>query len=397
MKIKVVIDEEFRGMYSGWPVRYLGILGELNKRYSLYIYAPGNTSLLRERFPNAWVCESTPPIKTVAKGSPLRFAYSLMTPNREAIYRPDFACFDAFKQLVKVEPTEFDFILYFGITAYITYHRQESRARIICDFGDSRIRSLKSKLPHVPALIAASLHMEMLYVRRIKKKLIEKSVVGLTLTDEDAREISASFQGRMVVVKNGVSAEKVKDSVAMRAAHGNKRMLFVGVLDFEPNILAVNALLTRIWPQLAGNGHGLKLDIVGRNPQQSMEELAASLKNVSIFGNVPSTSKYYIKAMFFVAPIYTGAGMKNKVLEALASGTPIITTREAAKGIDLAEPETCFFADTDDQFVDVLSRVGSISLESYLEMSSSCISLARRYAWSETVKPLIQVIEASSS
>ena len=55
LKIRIVIGTEFRGMDSGWPVRYIGLMKELYKHHSLYIYAPGDTKLLQSYFPSASV------------------------------------------------------------------------------------------------------------------------------------------------------------------------------------------------------------------------------------------------------------------------------------------------------------------------------------------------------
>lgn len=393
-KIKIVLNEQYSGMNSGWPTRYVGIIRELAKRHDLFIYAPGQTDLLKEAVPGVWVSPPQDPLRIPPDGNMFRFLASLVRPARHSIMRPDFVRYRGFGEAVRADSRDYDAILYFGMSGYIMYNDGRRGDNVLCDFCDSRTREMKSKLRYQPLRRRLALLLEILYVRRIKQALLPRDLTGLAITEQDASEIGKAFSGKILVVRNGIEVDDPKSDDDMARTFRNRRVLFLGSLDFAPNIQAVEAITEQIWPRVSELGTGLALDIVGRNPSSGMEDAVGRLNNAVLHKNVANTSTYYKGAMFFVAPIYFGAGMKNKLLEALAVGTPIITTREAAKGIDLVENETCFFADDNDQFVERLRTLENMDFETYRAMAKACIALAEKYQWTATVRPLLEHIEA---
>ena len=394
-RIKIVLNEQFSGMNSGWPTRYIGIIRELARNHELFVYAPGHTELLKEVLPQVWVAPSQQPVGIRPRGNIFQFVASLIRPYRHTIMRPDFVRYRGFEEVLRKDTRNYDAVLYFGMSGYIMYHDERDGDHVLCDFCDSRTREMKSKLRYQPFRKRLALLLEILYVKRIKRALLPPTLTGLAITEQDALEIRKAFPGKMLVVRNGIRVNAPKSDDDMESAFRNRRVLFLGSLDFAPNVQAVEALADVIWPQVASLDTGLALDIVGRNPSSRMESAVARLQHACLHKNVADTAQYYRAAMFFVAPIYIGAGMKNKLLEALAVGTPIITTREAAKGIDLVESSTCFFADDNDQFVTRLQQLSTLDWETYRAMSRACVELARQYQWDKTVKPLLDHIDAS--
>lgn len=390
--IKIVLNEQYEGMNSGWPTRYIGIIRELSKKYDLVVYAPGNTELLQKTVPTARVCVSQNSVCVRPKGGLLRFISSLVSPQADSVMRPDFVRYVGYRETVESDERCYDAAIYFGMSGYIMYRDSHRHGIVICDFCDSRTRELKSKLPYKSLRRKLSLLLEILYIKRIKKTLLPPDLIGLAITEQDAHEIGRSFTGKILVTRNGIDIKQPKDKEAIIDSFNKKYILFLGSLDFEPNVHAVDAITEDIWPRMRGSD--LRLNIVGRNPSEKMEVGISALSNAALDKNVSDTAAFYKRGMFFIAPIYVGAGMKNKLLEALAVGTPIITTREAAKGIDLEEGENCLFADNNDEFVNTLRDLKNMDVDTYLKMSLACIELAKKYQWSETIRPLENCINS---
>ncbi|NHJ84163.1 MAG: glycosyltransferase family 4 protein [Asgard group archaeon] len=111
------------------------------------------------------------------------------------------------------------------------------------------------------------------------------------------------------------------------------KLLFVGSLDWYPNIDAIEWFLDEIWPLLKNN-YLYHFDIVGRDPSKKLIKKVNTFSNVTLHSNVPSIEEYYLSSDIVIIPIRTGSGINIKVLEALSYGIPIVMTTFAKRGYD---------------------------------------------------------------
>ncbi|HUS16326.1 MAG TPA: glycosyltransferase family 4 protein, partial [Chloroflexia bacterium] len=112
-------------------------------------------------------------------------------------------------------------------------------------------------------------------------------------------------------------------------------LLFVGNFNHPPNVDAAVWLVEAILPIVRAECPGVRLLLVGKDPPSAVRALASA--GVAVTGTVPEVAPYLREATVFVAPLRQGGGMRIKVLEALASGIPVITTPVGAAGI-VAQP-----------------------------------------------------------
>ena len=140
---------------------------------------------------------------------------------------------------------------------------------------------------------------------------------------------------RHEVVPNGVSnrffnagTRLVEQSAKQRTS---STVLFVGSLDVEMNIGGVEWLVNEVWPHVRSQNPGLKLHLVGRNPNPRVTRLQS--EDVILFGNVADVMPQYESAGCVVVPGFVGGGSKLKVLEALATGLPIVSTQFGVVGL----------------------------------------------------------------
>lgn len=109
---------------------------------------------------------------------------------------------------------------------------------------------------------------------------------------------------------------------------------FVGNLSYPPNVEAVKFIANELVPELARRGVNLKILISGANP--TSEVLSFSDK-ITITGWVDDIRESYAKSKVFIAPMFIGTGLQNKLLEALALGLPCVTTPLAQKPLNCDE------------------------------------------------------------
>ncbi|MCH5243117.1 MAG: glycosyltransferase [Muribaculaceae bacterium] len=108
---------------------------------------------------------------------------------------------------------------------------------------------------------------------------------------------------------------------------------FVGKMDYEPNILAVEYFVKHIFINLLTEFPNLQFNIVGAKPSKSVYKLT-KYNNVVVTGFVDSLLPYWINSKIIVAPMLTGSGIQNKILQAMAHQCCVMTTSIGAEGLD---------------------------------------------------------------
>ncbi|MBK8034930.1 MAG: glycosyltransferase [Chloroflexi bacterium] len=132
-------------------------------------------------------------------------------------------------------------------------------------------------------------------------------------------------------------------------------LLFTGNFDYAPNVDAAIRLAIDILPRVRQVIPDAKVQLVGNKPPPEM--CALNSDTVSVPGRVPDIRPYLAKASAFVSPLRLGAGIKNKVLEALAMACPVIASPLSLDGIDARDGHEVLVADSDAAVVDSIIRL----------------------------------------
>ena len=131
------------------------------------------------------------------------------------------------------------------------------------------------------------------------------------------------------IVPNGVDTEDFFH--VTREKSKNPIILFVGNFKWLQNKEAVSILVTKIWPEVIQKLPQARLWIVGRFPTPEIKNYEN--KTIKVFGNVDDIKNVYKKADILLAPIYGPGGTRYKILEAMASGIPVVTTNRGIEGL----------------------------------------------------------------
>jgi glycosyltransferase involved in cell wall biosynthesis len=133
-------------------------------------------------------------------------------------------------------------------------------------------------------------------------------------------------------VDNGVDTAYFRPGTEPRDP---KSILFLGSLDWRPNLDAVRILLEQVFPAVRAAEPSARLCLVGRNPPEALRRQAASLANVELIPNVADVRPYLRRCGILAVPLRVGGGSRLKILEALACGLPVVSTRIGAEGLRL--------------------------------------------------------------
>lgn len=130
-----------------------------------------------------------------------------------------------------------------------------------------------------------------------------------------------------------------------------KTVVFVGNFRHSPNVSAALWLLREIWPRVHRELPDARLMIVGGEPDVRMKEFDGK-DNVTLTGRVPDVRPYLNEASVVVAPVFEGAGMRTKVLEAWAMQKPVVGTGLSFEGLTTQSGDLGYIADRADSFAD---------------------------------------------
>jgi len=197
-------------------------------------------------------------------------------------------------------------------------------------------------------------------MRRWERKLHSKAdfVSYISHNDRDAVYGNTSVPANVGVIPNGVylddfdSGSMTSTVSATPARDGRGAIVFLGNMGYGPNIEAAQRLATLL-PRVRARWPMASLSIVGRSPSPEIQSLAAS-PGVTVTGTVPSIWPYLRQADACCFPMVSGAGLQNKVLEAMWSGVPVVTSSVGNNGVQGVHLEHLMVADDDDATVDAL-------------------------------------------
>jgi polysaccharide biosynthesis protein PslH len=165
---------------------------------------------------------------------------------------------------------------------------------------------------------------------------LERSIpawaAAVTLVSEAEAELfrRSGGAGAIHAVTNGVDLEAFRPGFP--AVPGGADCVFVGALDYRPNVEGVAWFCREAWPEVLARRPGLRLAIVGRRPSAAVRRLAG-LPGVELVGQVPDVRPHLAAAAVAVMPLQIARGVQNKVLEALAMGKAVVASTGAIEGI----------------------------------------------------------------
>lgn len=212
-------------------------------------------------------------------------------------------------------------------------------------------------------------------LKHAETKAFDKFDHKMIISESDQTQINHPKRGEILIVKNGIDLDFFKfDPNVQKSAD----LLFVGNLSYPPNVQAVTILFDEIMPKLRQKNPSVKLLIAGANPPRKWFKYLS--ENIEISANPKDIRKAYYRAKIFVAPMMSGTGLQNKLLEAMAMKLPCITTPLANSGLG-ATPETnVLIAETADDFVKQIVRLQH-DPNVYHHISEHAFNFVNTFSW----------------
>jgi glycosyltransferase involved in cell wall biosynthesis len=181
---------------------------------------------------------------------------------------------------------------------------------------------------------------------------------------------------RISVVPTGVDLQEYKPEAS--GCEPKPIVMFVGAMDWEPNIDAVEYFCAEIWPAVLAVMPEAKFRIVGRNPDHRVQSLANA--SVEITGRVPAVIDHLREAAVVVVPLRIGGGTRLKIYEAMAAGKAVVSTTVGAEGLDVHPSHDIMVADASAEFGEsIIKLLRDRELRKRYEGAAA--ELAAQYGW----------------
>lgn len=223
-------------------------------------------------------------------------------------------------------------------------------------------------------------------VRRLESRL--ESIYGhiITVSENDKRFLEKYYPAaNITVVENGVDLDKYRNSVDPENRHG---IIFTGSLDWHPNIDGLHWFIRHVYPRLHESLPDVSISIVGRKPARSLRDAMSGLPGLELHADVPQIQSFLRGARVMIVPLRIGGGSRLKILEAMASEVPVVSTVKGAEGLAIEDGKNIIIRDNPEEFAQALVEILQ-DTERHWQLAAAGLDLVKnRYAWEITARPL---------
>jgi polysaccharide biosynthesis protein PslH len=163
---------------------------------------------------------------------------------------------------------------------------------------------------------------------------------------------------RVAIVPNGVD----EDDLNVSAAPEPLSLVYPGSIGYRPNFDAVKALIDEILPRVHRTHPGVTLRVTGEADEERIKALAgdrspAPGERVIFTGRVADVRPLIARSTVCVVPLRSGGGTRIKILQAMALGTPVVSTAKGAEGLSVVDGESIAIAESPDAFAAAIVRL----------------------------------------
>lgn len=223
-------------------------------------------------------------------------------------------------------------------------------------------------------------------MERFERSVFARAHTVTAVSENDRRLAQAWGANNAWIVANGVATDFFCRNSQPAESHRNE-LLFLGSLDWFPNIDAVRYFLAEIFPRVRTLNQEITLSIVGRRPDAALRKLVESVEGASLIGEVPDVRPYLERAAAVVVPLRIGGGTRIKILEAMATGKIVISTSIGAEGLEVEPNVHLLIADNPRDFAAAVSR--ALDPHQFDGMPDRARRLAEeRYSWTSQAREL---------
>lgn len=274
----------------------------------------------------------------------------------------------------KLKSTSFDIIQIEGVfmCTYIPTIRKYSKAKIVLRSHNVEHQIWERHLENEKAgLKKTYLSLQNKRLKQFEINAFHQVDAIVTITDEDKKTISSICpKTPLHTCLTGINLNSYQ--YVSEAKHSNTLFHFAS-MDWMPNIEAVDWLMEKVWQDVLKQKPDAKLVLAGRGMPDRFKKLAS--QNIIIIEDVKDSKEFYATYDIMLVPLWSGSGLRIKLVEGLAYGKAIITTSIGTEGIPYTNGQDMLIADTAKDFSKaILDLLNNPSLKHNLQKSARTLA-----------------------
>jgi glycosyltransferase involved in cell wall biosynthesis len=282
-----------------------------------------------------------------------------------------------------LEKGNFDIVIVESIFLkdYLPHIRKKTKAKIVL------------RAPNVEYLIWQRLAQEEnnplkkwyldLLAKRLEREELEavKSFDAFfTVTEKDRKHLEQVAKSlKSAYIPTGLDVTKEKNIPSTISIKNNPSVFHLGALDWMPNQEGLEWFLRDVWPQVVAKNPKVSMHIAGRRPTKDIFQWQS--KHVNVLGEIDDAAEFLEKHDIMIVPLFSGSGMRVKIIEGMMMGKAIISTSIGAEGLKVEHMKDILIADQAEDFVyhlnylldhpDELQRLGKAAQASAVQNYSN--------------------------
>lgn len=158
-------------------------------------------------------------------------------------------------------------------------------------------------------------------------------------------------------------------------------LIFIGSMDWMPNIDGVEWFILEVLPQIRKRRRGCSFTVAGRKPSSAIVALAAKDSGIVVTGSVPDIRPFLWGAAVSIVPLRVGGGTRLKIYESMAACVPVISTTVGAEGLDVHPGTDIRIADTAEDFANQCLDLLKDGTERNRIAERAWEMVSQRFAW----------------
>jgi sugar transferase (PEP-CTERM/EpsH1 system associated) len=260
----------------------------------------------------------------------------------------------------------------------------------VLDFGDMDSQKWLEYARYKPFPLSLGYRLEAAKLERAERRLARSFDMCTATTYAEWRTLEGYKTGVATDwFPNGVDADYFKP---VPQSHDPDTVCFVGRMDYYPNQECMFDFCANVMPALRARRPNLKLLIVGADPTPAVKRLG-DLAGVTVTGSVPDVRPFLHRSALMVAPLNIARGTQNKILEAMASGVPVVTSATAAGGVDAKDKEHFLVVSSPEQYADAILGIVENPSERQRLADAGRQRMLTNHAWDRSMRRLDAIVE----
>jgi glycosyltransferase involved in cell wall biosynthesis len=290
---------------------------------------------------------------------------------------------------------EFDVI--HAETFYIMPHIPQTTIPVLLVEQTIEFKVYQHYVSTLPFLLKWALTLDIIKLKFWEIYYWKKAQLVATVSASDKSIIQQCVpDNETFVIPNGAGDEMFVEHLPKKNI-SKPTLLFVGNFSWLQNTEAAMYLIEKVFPKLNNAIPNIKLIIAGQNVKSKLD--FTKTENIEVIDIAPddhmTIKNLYRDATIFVAPIFGPGGTRLKILAAMASGLPIVTTKTGIEGLEITENEDILVANSPSEFV---KKIQSLLADEnkYSKMQKTSFAVVKeKYSWNAIAKKLEMVYKNS--